>query len=72
MNYVSRAEKAIRTGQPNLAMLYMRRGLSETPEGRVILRRHDFREQIRKMARDNGMTIVTYIPGSKYQDQVFR
>lgn len=30
--YIRRAEHALRTGQPNLAVLYMRRGLAETPK----------------------------------------
>lgn len=33
--YVKRAEAALRTGQPRLAALYMRRGLAESPAGRV-------------------------------------
>lgn len=30
MNYVLKAQRAIETGQPNLAMLYMRRGIQES------------------------------------------
>jgi hypothetical protein len=29
--WVAKAEAALRTGQPNLAKLYMRRGLTECP-----------------------------------------
>lgn len=29
--WIRRAEKALRTGQPGLALLYMRRGLAEPP-----------------------------------------
>jgi hypothetical protein len=41
MNYVSRAEHALRTGQPNLAVLYLRRGISESARGRAWLARYD-------------------------------
>lgn len=41
-DYVARAEKALRTGQTNLAVLYMRRGISETAAGRSWLAWHDF------------------------------
>lgn len=40
--YIRRAEHALRTGQPNLATLYMRRGLSETFEGQCWLVWYDF------------------------------
>ena len=33
-DYMTKAIRAINTGQPNLAMLYMRRGLSDSEEGR--------------------------------------
>lgn len=46
MDYIGRAEKAIRTGQPRLAMLYMRRALSETPEGRMWLAWFDIRAAV--------------------------
>lgn len=49
--YVRRAEHALRTGQPNLAMLYMRRGLSETLEGQTWLIWHDFRMGVAYAAR---------------------
>lgn len=48
--YIRRAEHALRTGQPNLAVLYMRRGLAETPEGQIWLIWHDFKESVRKAA----------------------
>ncbi|WAB09164.2 hypothetical protein SEA_EESA_54 [Arthrobacter phage Eesa] len=38
---MKKAEHALRTGQPRLAELYMRRGLSESPEGRAWLARRD-------------------------------
>lgn len=41
-DYVKRAEKAIRTGQPRLAELYMRRALIESEPGRRWLARYDF------------------------------
>lgn len=39
--WISKAETALRTGQPNLAMLYMRRGLSESRGGRSWLASYD-------------------------------
>lgn len=45
--WISRAEHALRTGQPNLAILYMQRGISTTPQGRSWLRRHEFAEGLR-------------------------
>lgn len=39
--WILKAEKALRTGQPRLAELYMRRGLAESPEGRAWLARRD-------------------------------
>jgi hypothetical protein len=63
MNYVTRAEKALRTGQLQLAELYMRRGLSESAEGRRWLRRFDFGRDVARMARESGMVIAGYIPG---------
>jgi hypothetical protein len=44
--YIRRAEHALRTGQPNLAVLYMRRGLAETPEGQIWLIWHDFKRSV--------------------------
>lgn len=44
--YLKAAEHALRTGQPNLAVLYMRRGLSENPEGLTWLIWHDFRRAV--------------------------
>lgn len=38
---MKKAEQALRTGQPRLAELYMRRALSESPEGRAWLARRD-------------------------------
>ncbi|QOP64951.1 hypothetical protein SEA_BRYNNIE_53 [Arthrobacter phage Brynnie] len=40
-NWTKKAEQALRTGQPRLAELYMRRALSETAEGRALLARRD-------------------------------
>ncbi|UVK62595.1 hypothetical protein SEA_TAYLORSIPHT_56 [Arthrobacter phage TaylorSipht] len=40
--WMEKAERALATGQPRLAELYMRRALSETPEGRAWLARQDF------------------------------
>lgn len=40
-NWMEKAEHALRTGQPRLAELYMRRGLSETADGRAWLARRD-------------------------------
>lgn len=39
---IARAERALRTGQPNLAGLYMRRAISETADGRAWLAWEDF------------------------------
>lgn len=41
MNWTKKAEQALRSGQPRLAELYMRRALSESPEGRAWLARRD-------------------------------
>jgi hypothetical protein len=46
VDYIGRAEHAIRTGQPNLAMLYMRRALSESPQGRTWLAWYDFKRAV--------------------------
>lgn len=50
MDYIGRAERAIRTGQPNLAMLYMRRALSETEQGRAWLAWFDARTAVEAFA----------------------
>jgi hypothetical protein len=60
---IRRAELALRTGQPRLAETYMRRALSESPEGRRWLRRHDFRLEIERLAARSGMTVAAFIPG---------
>lgn len=52
--WLQKAEHAIRTDQPNLAMLYMRRGLSETPEGRAWLAQRD----AMKLVVEIGQTIL--------------
>jgi hypothetical protein len=50
MDYIGRAERAIRTGQPNLAMLYMRRALSECTEGRAWLFWYDVNLDAQRVA----------------------
>jgi hypothetical protein len=40
--WIAKAEHALRTGQPRLAELYMRRGLSESASGRYWLAWRDF------------------------------
>jgi hypothetical protein len=57
---VARAEHALRTGQPNLAVLYMRRALSESPEGRAWLAFHDFRAGVIAAAAAVGMLFDGY------------
>jgi hypothetical protein len=47
-DYIRRAEHALRTGQPNLAMLYMRRGLTEAS-------RRDFLEALRRVGHPDVM-----------------
>ena len=39
--WIAKAEAALRTGQPRMAELYMRRGLSESPGGRFWLSGYD-------------------------------
>jgi hypothetical protein len=50
--YVRRAEAALRTGQPRLAELYMRRGLSESAGGRAWLARYDFGRALTAAGRE--------------------
>lgn len=45
------AEKAILTDQPNLARIYLRRGLSETANGRAFLKSQDLRDSLQKSVR---------------------
>jgi hypothetical protein len=52
VDYVKRAEHALRTGQPRLAELYMRRGLSESAAGRSWLIWHDFRAGLDRFGRE--------------------
>jgi hypothetical protein len=54
---VARAEQALRTGQPGLAVLYMRRGLSESAAGRDWLAWHDFRAEVLEAAADVGLVL---------------
>jgi len=49
--WIAKAEAALRTGQPRLAMLYMRRGLSGSRAGRVWLARHDLTNTLRAFWR---------------------
>jgi hypothetical protein len=51
VDYIGRAEHAIRTGQPNLAMLYMRRDLSESPGGRIWLAWYDMKRAVDDVAK---------------------
>jgi hypothetical protein len=60
---VARAEHALRTNQPHLAELYMRRALNDSPEGRRWLRRQAFRAEIEALAKRCGMVIEAFIPG---------
>lgn len=53
--WISKAEHAFRTGQPRLAELYMRRGLSESPAGRSWLAWVDFMEALTR-ARETILT----------------
>jgi hypothetical protein len=50
--WIKRAENALRTGQPRLAELYMRRGLSESPPGRAWLARYDFGQAMTEAGRE--------------------
>lgn len=52
--WIAKAEAALRTGQPRLAELYMRRGLSESPGGRLWLGWFDLLETIRAVRRTYG------------------
>jgi hypothetical protein len=54
-DWIQRAERALRTGQPNLAMLYMRRGISESAEGRAWLAWTDFSADVTAAARRVGI-----------------
>lgn len=56
-HHIQRAEHAIRTGQPNLAMTYMRRRLSDSPEGRAWLARRDFIDDTYRTAREAGIIL---------------
>jgi hypothetical protein len=49
--WITKAEHALRTGQPKLAELYMRRGLSESPAGRSWLAWRDFTATLTKTGR---------------------
>jgi hypothetical protein len=49
--WIAKAEHALRTNQPNLAVLYMRRGLRENPDGRLWLFWHDFNKALREVGR---------------------
>lgn len=49
--WMTKAETALRTGQPRLAELYMRRGLSESRAGRSWLARRDFVEALESTGR---------------------
>jgi hypothetical protein len=60
---VARAEHALRTNQPRLAELYMRRALTDSPEGRRWLRRQAFRAEVEALAKRCGMVIESFIPG---------
>jgi len=55
--WIRRAEKALRTGQPRLAELYMRRGLSESPGGRLWLAGHDAAEALAAFVRALGLAL---------------
>jgi hypothetical protein len=50
--WVQKAEHAFRTGQPRMAELYMRRGLSESPHGRAWLARYDFGQAMTEAGRE--------------------
>lgn len=52
---IERAERALQTGQPNLAMVYMRRAISETASGRAWLAWTDFKSGVISAARDVGI-----------------
>lgn len=51
-DFVARAEAALKTGQPQLAGLYMRRALSDTAAGRSWLLRLDFLLAVERTGRD--------------------
>jgi lipoprotein NlpI len=50
--WIAKAEHALRTGQPNMAELYMRRGLSESAVGRAWLARYDFGQALTAAGRE--------------------
>jgi hypothetical protein len=54
MKLISKAEKAIRTGQPNLAMIYMRRDLSDSPQYRAWLARFDYGQALMAARKKAG------------------
>ena len=49
--WIEKARKALLTGQPRLAELYMRRGLQEDLQGRAWLARHDAIASARRLGR---------------------
>ncbi|UXE05407.1 hypothetical protein SEA_RENNA12_56 [Arthrobacter phage Renna12] len=50
-HWVKKAEHALRTGQPRLAELYMRRGLQESPAGRAWLARRELEAALNEYGR---------------------
>jgi hypothetical protein len=49
--WIAKAEHALRTNQPRLAELYMRRGLREDPNGRLWLFWYDFNAALQSVGR---------------------
>lgn len=55
--WMDKAIHALRTGQPRLAELYMRRGLRDNPQGARWLRRLDYADATRTLAEGLGQFV---------------
>jgi hypothetical protein len=62
--WIAKAEHALRTGQPRLAELYMRRGLSESASGRYWLAWRDFMAAM----FDAGSSVVAFLRSAGLMD----
>lgn len=63
--WIRRAEKALRTGQPRLAELYMRRGLAESAAGRSWLFWHDFWGAVDRLGGAIGDLVLAAFPAGR-------
>lgn len=59
MSYIAKAEHALRTGQPRLAELYMRRALSESEAGQRWLARFDAKREAQLRMIANVKLVVS-------------